>query len=139
MAHYRLLFVGGRDNLQKIYDDCDDSSSETKAEIAFNADWISDYDCLSDKDKEIGRTTDDFTKSNEALYQQIMDGQWAYCYDIRNPKKYGDFACLNCPDFEDYAWNEDWEARIKRNKQRTIEAIKKLPSDTLFHFADSHW
>ena len=137
MAHLRLLFVGGRDNLQKIYDDCDDSSSETKAEIAFGADWISDYDWLSNKDK--GVTTDDFTKNNKALYQQILDYQWAYCYDIRNPKKYGDFACLNCPDFEDYSDGKDYEKVKQRNDQRTLEIIKQLPNDTLFHFADSHW
>lgn len=136
MAHLRLLFVGGRDNLQKIYDNCDDSSSETKAEIAFGADWISDYD-WSNKDNEI--TTDDFTKSNKALYQQILDYQWVYCYDIRNPKEYGDFACLNCSDFEDYSDDKDYEKVKQRNDQRALEIIKQLPDDTLFHFADSHW
>lgn len=38
MSHKRPLFVGGRDNLQKIYDNCLDSSSESSAEMAFGAD-----------------------------------------------------------------------------------------------------
>lgn len=33
MAHLRLLFVGSRKNLQDIYDNAPDSSSETKAEM----------------------------------------------------------------------------------------------------------
>jgi hypothetical protein len=33
MAHCRLLFVGGSDNLQKIFDNTPDSSSETAAEM----------------------------------------------------------------------------------------------------------
>ena len=42
MAHNRLLFVGSISNLNKIYADCPDSSSESAAEMAFGADWISE-------------------------------------------------------------------------------------------------
>lgn len=38
MSHCRLLFVGGRDNLQKIFDNAPDSSSETAAEMTIGAD-----------------------------------------------------------------------------------------------------
>lgn len=58
----------------------------------------------------------------------------------------GSFDCLNCPDFEPYDENnidtgfnyhKNWKE--KRNKGRAIEALKKLPDDTVFFFADSHW
>ena len=138
MAHCRLLFVGGRANLDKIYDDCDDSSSESKAEIAFGSDWIEDYDWLTNKEKERGRTTDNFTKGNKELYQQILNDIWVYCYDIRDTKNYGDFGWVNIP--EQMEENPHWDRDIeKRNHQRIIEAIKQLPDNTLFHFADSHW
>lgn len=140
MSHCRLLFVGGRDNLQKIFDGAPDSSSETAAEMTIGADWIADYDWLSDEEKNRGRTTDNFTKkSNPELYQDVIKGYWYHCYDVRDPNHYGSFDCLNCPDFEPYVADGHWKEREKRNKARAIEAIKKLPVDTLFHFAESHW
>lgn len=140
MSHCRLLFVGGRDNLQKIFNDAPDSSSETAAEMTIGADWVTDYDWISEEEKKIGRTTDNFTKkSNPELYQDIINGYWYECYDVRDPNHYGSFDCLNCPDFEPYVADGHWKEREERNKARAIEAIKKLPVDTLFHFADSHW
>lgn len=139
MAHLRLLFVGGRDNLDQIFANCQDSSSETAEEMTIGADWISDYDWLSEKERQTGWTTDNFTKDNKELYNQIMEGEWTYCFDIRNVEHYGSFDCLNCPDYEECSDGKCWSEIEIRNKQRTIEAIKKLPNDTLFHFADSHW
>ena len=139
MAHCRLLFVGGRKNLQKIFDNAPDSSSESAAELTIGADWVSDYDWISDEEKENNWTTDNFTKENEELYKQVIDGLWYECYDVRDPNHYGSFDCINCPDFEPYKEGEDYRAREFRNKIRTIEAIKLLPPETLFHFADSHW
>lgn len=139
MAHCRLLFVGGRSNLQKIFDDAPDSSSESAAEMTIGADWIADYDFISEEDKKLGKTTDDFTKeTNPELYQEIINGHWNACYDVRNTKHYGSFDCINCTDFEPCD-GIDWKEKEKRNKFRTIEFIKTLPADTLFHFADSHW
>ena len=140
MAHCRLLFVGGRDNLEKILNSAPDSSSESAAELAFGADWIADYDWISEEEKKTGWTTDNFTKiSNPELYQEVIEGQWYECYDVRDPNYYGSFDCLNCPDFEPYVADRHWEEREKRNKDRAIEILKTLPKDTLFHFADSHW
>lgn len=139
MAHCRLLFVGGRANLQKIYDDAPDSSSESAAEMTIGADWVADYDFISEEQKKLGRTTDNFTKeSNPELYQEIISGNWYACYDVRNTKHYGSFDCINCSDFEQCN-GIDWREKEKRNKIRVIEVIKTLPADTLFHFADSHW
>ena len=137
MAHCRLLFVGGRDALQKIFDDVPDSSSESTAELTIGADWVEDYDWLDENQKKRGWTTDDFTKGNEDLYQEILNGRWYACFDIRDRKCYGDYCCINCPDYETGEWGNH-EIR-KRNRQRTIESIKMLPDNTLFHFADSHW
>ena len=140
MAHCRLLFVGGRNNLQKIFDAAPDSSSESAAEMTIGADWVDDYDWLSEEEKKRGWTTDDFSKENKLLYQQVIEGQWYDCYDIRDPNNYGSFDCLNCPDFEPYVEGlSDWEKREERNKARTIEVLRQLPVNTLFHFADSHW
>ena len=140
MAHCRLLFVGGRENLQKIFDAAPDSSSESAAEMTIGADWVADYDWLNEKEKRAGRTTDNFTKkSNPELYQEAIKGYWYDCYDVRDPNHYGSFDCVNCPDFEPFVANGNWKEIEKRNKARAIEAIKKLPDDTLFHFADSHW
>jgi len=150
MSHCRLLFVGGRANLQKIFDDAPGSSSESAAEMTIGADWVDDYDWTSEKKKKMGWTTDDFTKkSNPELYQEVIKGYWYDCYDVRDPNHYGSFDCLNCLDFEHYDGTnnnlgkqdlyKDWEEKEKRNKARTIEILKKLPDDTLFHFADSHW
>lgn len=135
MAHCRLLFVGGRTNLQKIYDD-----SESAAEMTIGADWVADYDFISEEEKKLGWTTDNFTKdSNPELYQDVITGNWYECYDVRDPNHYGSFDCLNCPDFEPYVADVHWEEREKRNKARAIEAMKKLPDDAVFFFADSHW
>lgn len=139
MAHCRLLFVGGRDNLQKIFDAAPDSSSETAAEMTIGADWVSDYDWLSEEKRLLGWTTDNFTKENKLLYQQVIEGQWYDCYDVRDPNHYGSFDCLNCPDFEPYVADGQWKEREKRNKARTIEVLRQLPVNTLFHFAESHW
>ncbi len=139
MSHCRLLFVGGRENLEKIFEACPDSSSETAAEMTIGADWVSNYDWISEEEKARGWTTDDFTKDNEELYKQIIEGQWYECYDIRDINHYGSFDCLNCSDFEPYIADKEWQEREERNKQRVIRDIQKLPNDTLFHFADSHW
>ena len=139
MAHLRLLFIGGRDNLDQIFANCQDSSSETAAEMTIGADWISDYDWLDEEEMQKGWTTDNFTKDNEELYKQVIEGHWAYCYDIRNINNYGSFDCLNCPNFEEYVSGGNWREIEKRNKERTIAFIKGLPADTIFHFAESHW
>ena len=137
MARCRLLFVGGRDALQRVYDTAPDSSSETKAEQTIGADWVSDYDWISDEEKKRGWTTDDFTKENKDLYQQILDNLWYACFDVRDPDKYGDFGWVNIP--KQMVKSPRSTDEEKANHKKIIEAIKQLPDDTLFHFADSHW
>ncbi len=123
MAHLRLLFVGPINNLDKIYADCPDSSSESAAEMAFGADWI-------DEDTE-----GEFTK-NDIKFNQILNKDWTYCFDIRNPNRYGDYCCVNNLPWEKGLYDRETE---ERNKDLCIESIKQLPEDTIFFFADSHW
>lgn len=139
MAHCRLLFVGGRANLDQIFANCQDSSSDTAAEMTIGADWVADYDQDDEEERKRGWTTDIFTKKDKKLYQEVLDGKWYDCYDIRDVEHYGSFDCLNCPDFEPYTDGSNWSEKEERNRTRVIEAIKRLPDDTLFHFADSHW
>lgn len=129
MAHCRLLFVGTKKNLRQIYADCGDSSSESSAEMAFGADWISDSEWSDNP-----RNTDEFTKEDKELYQQILDGLFVYCFDIRDTKRYGDYSYIN--GFGERMYNEETH---EEDNLRVVEHIKGLPSDTIFFFADSHW
>lgn len=124
MAHNRLLFVGSISNLDKIYADCPDSSSESAAEIAFGADWISEEE--------------EFTKDHKEYFGQILNKRWVYCFDIRDTKRFGDYCCVNNLPWEKEEGPNSFEIE-NRNKDLCIESIKQLPDDTVFFFADSHW
>ena len=97
--------------------------------MAFGADWISDSEWSDDP-----RDTDEFTKENAELYQQILDGRFVYCFDIRDTKRYGDYSYVN--GFGEELYNEDMQ---EENNAKVVEHIKTLPSETIFFFADSHW
>lgn len=124
MAHNRLLFVGSISNLDKIYADCPDSSSESAAEMAFGADWISEEE--------------EFTKDHKEYFGQILNKIWIYCFDIRDTKRFGDYCCVNNLPWEKEEGPNPFEIE-NRNKDLCIESIKQLPDDTVFFFADSHW
>lgn len=124
MAHNRLLFVGSISNLDKIYADCPDSSSESAAEMAFGADWISEEE--------------EFTKDHKEYFGQILNKRWIYCFDIRDTKRFGDYCCVNNLPWEKEEGPNSFEIE-NRNKDLCIESIKQLPDDTVFFFADSHW
>ena len=138
MAHCCLLFVGTFQNLQDIYDDCPDSSSESAAEMSIGADWINEYDDYRGSG-EFTKFTKETKGKSHLNYEDVIAGNWYECYDIRDRNNYGSFDCLNCPDFEPYVADGNLLEREKRNKERAIEALKKLPDDTVFFFADSHW
>lgn len=118
MAHCRLLFVGIKDNMEAIFENCPDSSSESSADMAFGCDYIApDY-----------WYNEEFTKQDDH-YQDVVTGNWVYCYDIRNINHYGDYACLNHLNYDDE----------KEYKVKIIEHIKNLPENTIFFFQDSHF
>ena len=138
MGHCLLLFVGTQDNLQEIFNNTPDSSSESSAEMTIGADWI-DWEDEAWGSGEFTKFTKETQGHCHLNYKDVIEGNWYECYDIRNPNHYGSFDCINCPDFEPYIDDKHWEEREARNKVRTIEAIKKLPDNTVFFFADSHW
>ena len=138
MAHCKLLFVGTQDNLQEIFNNTPDSSSESAAEMTIGADWI-DWEDEVWGSGEFTKSTKETRGTCHLNYKDAIEGNWYECYDIRNPNHYGSFDCINCPDFEPYIDDKHWKEREVRNKVRTIEAIKKLPDNTVFFFANSHW
>ena len=137
MAHCRLLFVGKVENIHRIYADCPDSSSESAAEMAFGADYICEY--REGYERQSSWNTPEFTKANKEYYQDIIDGQFMYCFDIRNTENYGDYGWINIPSEMEEEAAPDLYEKEERNKQRIINHIKGLPNETIFWFADSHW
>ena len=138
MAHCTLLFVGTQHNLQEIFNNAPDSSSESAAEMTIGADYIN-WEHKACGSGEFTKFTKETCGTLHLNYQDVIRGNWYECYDIRNPNHYGSFDCLNCPDFEPYVEGCNWLEIEERNKIRAIEAIKRLPDDTIFFFADSHW
>lgn len=140
MAHCLLLFVGTHQNLQDIYDGCPDSSSESAAEMAFGADYIDEFD-KSWGSGEFTKDTKETKGTCHLNYSDVVSGNWYDCYDIRDPNHYGDFGWINIPEQMEEMVDDafDWRGRIKRNNAKVIEALKNLPDDTVFFFADSHW
>ena len=138
MAHCLLLFVGTHKNLQEIFDNCPDSSSESAAEMAMGADWINE----NDEYKGSGEFTK-FTKETKGKwhlnYEDVINGNWYACFDIRNIHHYGDFGWINMPKQMKKCEGKDWNENEKYNKSLICKALKELPDDTVFFFADSHW
>lgn len=121
MAHYRLLFVGTKDNMEAIFENCLDSSSESKADMAFGCDYVTSDHWYNEE----------FTKQDDP-YQDVITGNWVYCYDIRNINHYADYACLNNLNISDIYDSKEYQIKI-------IEHIRTLPDDTIFFFQDSHF
>lgn len=88
MAHYNILMVGTEANLMQIYADCPDSSSETRAEMAFAYDYLCPLskNVLLGKDTRVYNSEDcEFTKEDKELYNKIVQGRMFYdCFDIRD-------------------------------------------------------
>lgn len=88
MAHYNVLMVGTEANLTQIYADCPDSSSETKAEMAFAYDYlcpISKNELLGKGIKKYDSEDYEFTKEDQELYNEIVQGRmFNDCFDIRD-------------------------------------------------------
>ena len=137
MAHYRVLMVGSKDDVQRIYDTLPDSSSESAAEMAFGFDWID-----IDNSPYWPMSTEPFTKENKEVWQEVLDGDFYYCLDARNVNNYGDFGWINIsgqmeeiPVGLSYA---EENVRHQRNKEKIIEILKSLPNNQTFIFCDSH-
>lgn len=128
MSHCRVLFIGTISNLDKIYADCPDSSSESEAEMAFGYDYLTEIpkDIFLGKKDIHGYFFHDaeaceFTKKDIDLYNKIVIGKlYNDCFDIRD----------NTSNHR-LDWELDTEEEIE-------EFFKNLPEDTHFFVCSGH-
>lgn len=106
MAHYDVLMIGTEANLMQIYADCSDSSSETKAEMAFAYDYLCPIskNFLLGKDTRVYNSEDcEFTKEDIELYNEIVQGRmFNDCFDIRDNTSNHRITELNDEGFDKF-------------------------------------
>lgn len=109
MAHYHVLMVGTEANLTQIYTDCSDSSSETRAEMAFAYDYLcplSKNELLGKGIKKYDSEDYEFTKEDSELYDEIVQGRmFNDCFDIRDNTSNHRITELNDEDFNKFFEN----------------------------------
>lgn len=128
MSHCRVLFVGTIKNLNQIFADCPDSSSESRAEIAFAYDYLTVYtknELLRKQPyhKSLYPNEDEceFSKTDSELYDKIiLKKQYYDCFDIRD----------NTPNH-----NLEWELKTEKESESFFE---NLPNNTHFFVCDGH-
>ena len=128
MSHYKVLFVGTIENLNQIFADCPDSSSESCAEMAFSYDYLTVYtknELLGKQPyhKSLYPNEDEceFTKNDTELYDEIVKKKLYYdCFDIRD----------NTPNH-----NLKWELKTEKEIESFFES---LPDNTYFFVCDGH-
>lgn len=128
MSHCKVLFVGTISNLNQIFADCPDSSSESRAEMAFAYDSLTVYtknELLRKQPyhKSLYPNEDEceFTKNDTELYDKIVRKKmYCDCFDIRD----------NTPDH-----NLEWELKTKKEIESFFES---LPDNTHFFVCDGH-
>ena len=126
MAHCRVLFVGTINNLDQIYANCSDSSSESKAELAFGYDYLKEYSkkvLLGElnNNSSISYNPNDyeFTKKDLELYDKyIIKRQYDDCFDIRDNTSNHYINALNKADIDVF--------------------FSTLPDDAHFFLCDGH-
>ena len=112
MAHCRILFIGNHQDLENIYNDCPDSSSESRAEMAFAYDYISIY--------EDDRGSEKFIENVD----NVLINTYADCWDIRDKKLY---RCID---------SIDWKERLSEKEMKDF--FNSLPKNTIIFYADGH-
>lgn len=122
MAHCEVLMVGTEANLMQIYVNCPDSSSETKAEMAFAYDYlrpISKNELLGKGIKKYDSEDYEFTKEDTELYNKIVQGgMFRDCFDIRDNTSNHKIMELDGRDFDEF--------------------FEDLSKDTHFFLCDGH-
>lgn len=112
MAHYTILLIGTHKNLDDIYNDCPDSSSESRSEMAFGYDYLD-----KSKDESGGEI---FIKDIKApLINTYYD-----CLDIRDRKLY---KCIDSVDWKERPTDKEMD-----------EYFKSLPEDTVIFYGEAH-
>lgn len=125
MSHYKVLMIGTIDNLDQIYADCQDSSSESKAEMTFGYDYCNPYDMIK---QETPRWDNEescmFKKDSKEFKEFVLNGIFTDVWDIRGS------------DCDHLIYNYDM--RPRPDKEKTIEFFKSLPDNTNFFYCDAH-
>lgn len=117
--------IGSIDNLDQIYSDCQDSSSESEAEMTFGYDYCGPYDMIKHEDARWDKEEECmFKKDSEEFKKYVLNGIFTDVWDIRNN------------DCDNLIYNYD--ARPRPDKAKTIEFLKSLPDDTTFFYCDAH-
>ena len=74
MSHVKVVMIGTRDNLQKIYDSVGDSSAETSAELAFGYDYLdNNVDFYAFRESRAFNSVELKWTKNDAEYQHLLD------------------------------------------------------------------
>ena len=128
MSHCRVLFVETIENLNQIFADCPDSSSEACEEMAFAYDYLTvctknellrkepHHNSLYPNEGEC-----QFSKADSELYDKIVQKKQYYdCFDIRD----------NTPNN-----NLKWELKTEKEIESFFES---LPDNTHFFVCDGH-
>lgn len=127
MSHCLILMIGKIENLDKIYADCQDSSSETDAEMTFGYDYCSPYNILSNKSAITIENEDKcmFTKNSKIFTDYVLNG---YFYDVWDIRK---------NDCDHLIFN----GCIRKNREEALENtytfLKNLPDDTTFFYCEA--
>ena len=129
MAHYKVIMIGTRDNLQKIYDNTDDSQSESKAELAFGYDYLDDNVDFHMQNCDYNSIPLKWTKQ-DIEYKYLLN-------EIKDSIKCPDIIDIRCaPDFI----NVEFDYINKRDKtvDEILEWFDNQPSDMEFFVCDGH-
>ncbi len=125
MTHYRILMIGKIENLDQIYADCQDSSSETAAEMTFGYDYCNPYNIKENKHAYfIGEEAACvFGKESEIFKEYVLEGCFYDIWDIRGN------------DCDHLIFNGD---NPRQSFDEVIEFLKSLSDDTTFFYCDAH-
>lgn len=131
MAHYKVIMIGTRDNLQKIYDSVGYSSTETSAELAFGYDYLDDnVDFYSFRKSRAFNSVELKWTKKDAEYKHLLD-------EIKDPIRCPDIIDIRCaPDFINIQF--DRINKKNKTKEEILEWFDNQPSDMEFFVCDGH-
>ena len=129
MAHYRVIMIGTRDNLQKIYDNVGDSSSESEAELAFGYDYLDDNVDFHMQVCDYNSIPLKWTKK-DIEYKILLN-------EIKDCDEVLDIIDIRCaPDFINV--NFDCINKKNKTKEEILEWFDNQPFDMEFFVCDGH-
>ena len=116
MAHIKVIMIGTRDNLQKIYDSVGDSSAETSAELAFGYDYLDDnVDFYSFRESRAFNSVELKWTKKDAEYKHLLD-------EIKDPIRCPDIIDIRCAPPNGYNPSDF----IDEDRKRVIEDVTEI-------------